>query len=97
MLEVSENWNHRQSLAFTMTEDEACAFGLDMAMDSANPRIMRELDGELKDLLERLSANLDRVEILAGALVGFARSVPDYEPKFHHMSRTSLPDHELRR
>ena len=68
-----------------------------MATDGANARIMRELDSELKDTLSRLSANLDRVEILAGALAGFARSVPDYEPKFHHLRHVSLRKHELGR
>ena len=68
-----------------------------MATDNANARIMRELDTELKDTLDRLSANLDRVKILAGALAGFARSVPEYEPKFHHLSRVSLRKHELGR
>jgi hypothetical protein len=68
-----------------------------MATDSANARVMRELDSELKDTLDRLSVNLDRVEILAGALAGFARSVPEYEPKFHHVNQVSLRKHELGR
>lgn len=68
-----------------------------MDMDRANRRIMRELDSELKDTLDRLSANLDRVAILAGALAGFARSVPDYAPKFHNMSQVNLRKHELGR
>lgn len=43
---------------------------------------------ELDAALSRLRNDIDRVELWAGALSGFAQPVPDYEPA---MQRYSLP------
>lgn len=39
----------------------------------------------LQESLDRLRADIDQVEIWAGALEGFNRPVPDYEPMRQHL------------
>ena len=48
---------------------------------------MERLKGELHRLVDRMHADLDRVEILVAALGGFSRPVPDYKPRFQHLGR----------
>jgi hypothetical protein len=62
-----------------------------MATEKATTRILRDLHGALA----KLSGDLDRVEILTGALAGFSRPVPDYEPAFRHLNHLALSEHEL--
>lgn len=57
--------------------------------------VAQKITEELQRKLAKMSADLDRVEILTAALVGFSRPVPDYEPAFHHLNKTTLRDHEL--
>jgi hypothetical protein len=38
----------------------------------------------LQESLNRLRNDLDRVEILAGALEGFTQPIPDYSPRCEH-------------
>jgi hypothetical protein len=62
-----------------------------MGNDQASERLAEDL----QRTLEKLSVNVDRVEILTAAIAGFRRPVPDYEPKFHHGYGPSLRDHTL--
>lgn len=66
-----------------------------MATQKPNTRILRDLDDALERMMDRLDVDLDRVQILAGALAGFVRPVPDYEPRFHHLRQAMLNAHEL--
>jgi hypothetical protein len=43
------------------------------------------LADELRCLIDNMRTDFDRVEILLGALDGFNRPVPDYEPAFSHL------------
>ncbi len=54
------------------------------------------LKRELSRAVEKLKADLDRVELLTAALSAFHRPVPDYEPTFRHTHRMGLSAHELR-
>ena len=45
--------------------------------------------------LDRLRDDLDRVELLALALNIFSQPIPEYEPRFHHIRRTALTEHEM--
>jgi len=40
---------------------------------------------ELRCLIDTMRTDFDRVEILLGALDGFSRRVPDYEPAFNYL------------
>jgi hypothetical protein len=40
---------------------------------------------ELRCLFDTMRTDFDRIEILLGALDGFSRRVPDYEPEFSHL------------
>lgn len=62
-----------------------------MGTDNVAQRITEELQRKLATM----SADLDRVEILAAALIGFSRPVPEYESAFHHVHPTTLREHEL--
>jgi hypothetical protein len=56
---------------------------------------MERLKGELYGLVDRMRADLDRVEILIAALNGFNRPVPGYEPRFRHLPQFGPRAHEL--
>lgn len=45
--------------------------------------------------IDRLRAELDRIEILSAALNAFSKPVPDYEPAFRHVRNADLRTHEL--
>jgi hypothetical protein len=62
-----------------------------MGTETATDRVKRELDGAL----DTLRADLDRIDILTAALIGFSKPVPDYEPTFQHMRHLTLNAHEL--
>ena len=62
-----------------------------MATEQPITRITQELDR----VLDMLNTDLDRLEIVAGALAGLSRPVPDYEPWFHHVREPALPRFEL--
>ncbi len=64
-----------------------------MATEPATDQLM----SELRQTLDHMHADLDRVELLAAAVVGFAQPVPDYEPIFQHFNRMPLSAHELGR
>ncbi len=64
-----------------------------MAPENTTDRLKRELS----QAVEKLKADLDRVELLTAALSAFHKPVPDYEPTFQHAHRMSLSAHELRR
>jgi hypothetical protein len=63
-----------------------------MAPEHPTDRLKRELSRAV----EKLKADLDRVELLTAALSAFHRPVPDYEPTFRHTHRMALSAHELR-
>jgi hypothetical protein len=67
------------------------AKGLAMKTNSAIDRVKRDLNRAL----DTMRADLDRIDILAAALVAFSRSVPDYEPAFRHMPYLTLSAHEI--
>jgi hypothetical protein len=52
--------------------------------DSAENKIV----DNLKDALEQLRQDLDRVELWAGALGCFQTPVPEYQPGDHHLLPT---------
>ncbi len=55
----------------------------------------QRLTNELQRALDRINGELARVELLAAALAGLSRPVPEYEPRFHHLGPARLTDHEL--
>ena len=62
-----------------------------MATEPATHRLI----GELRQTLDDMHADLDRVELLTAALHAFAQPVPDYEPSFQHIiARIPLGAHE---
>jgi hypothetical protein len=65
--------------------------GLDMGANTAIDRMRRELHG----VLDHMLVDLDRIEILLGALNGFSQPIPDYEPGFHHLRQATRLAHEL--
>jgi hypothetical protein len=58
---------------------------------SAIDRIRRELSRVLNDV----RGDLERVEILTGALNAFNKPVPDYEPAFQHINGLALKQHQI--
>ena len=64
-----------------------------MVHDNATDRLKRELSRAV----EKLRADLDRVEFLTAALCAFHRPIPEYEPTFHHTPRMRLSAYELGR
>jgi hypothetical protein len=62
-----------------------------MPPENATDRLKRELSRAV----EKLRADLDRVELLTAALTAFHRPVPDYEPRFRHTERMNLSAYEL--
>jgi len=62
-----------------------------MGTDAAIAKVRRDLDRAF----DRTRVELERVEILAAGLAAFNAPVPNYEPTFHHLRRTSLNTHEL--
>ena len=55
-----------------------------------------QIKGQLHRAIDEMRDDFARIELLAAALEVFSQPVPDYEPKFHHLHRTSLNAHELR-
>lgn len=62
-----------------------------MATEAAVDRVKRELNRAF----DRTRADLERVEILAAGLAAFSAPIPNYEPRFHHLRRPNLREHEL--
>lgn len=62
-----------------------------MKPDNAIDRVKRDLH----DVVDRMHANLDRIEILTAALGAFSKPVPDYEPNFQHMRHLTMRAQEL--
>ncbi|MSO66411.1 MAG: hypothetical protein EXR03_07465 [Pseudolabrys sp.] len=62
-----------------------------MKSEAAIDRVRRDL----RRALDTTRADLDRVEILAAALSGFSKPIPDYEPGFHHMRHLTLDAHRI--
>jgi hypothetical protein len=56
---------------------------------------MERLKGDLGGALHNVRAELERVEILAAALYGFSKPIPDYEPTFQHVAPGQLNRHEI--
>jgi len=61
---------------------------------ATEPATYRLID-ELRQTLDHMNADLDRVEFLTAVLHGFARPVPEYEPRFQHLNHVALSEHEL--
>jgi hypothetical protein len=55
-----------------------------------------QIKGQLHRAIDEMRDDFARIELLAAALEVFGQPVPDYEPEFHHLHRTSLSAHELR-
>ena len=54
-------------------------------MSTATENTAGKLLVDLRQTLDRMNLELDRIEILTGALCAFAHPVPDYEPTFQHL------------
>lgn len=63
---------------------------------ATEPGVPRLID-ELRQTLDHMQAELDRIELLTAALHGFAQAVPDYAPSFQHLTRIPLSAHEIGR
>ncbi|HEY1474730.1 MAG TPA: hypothetical protein VGF53_11675 [Pseudolabrys sp.] len=63
-----------------------------MADEAATDRITRDL----REAIETMRSDLDRVELLAAALNIFSVPVPDYEPRLRYPHRAPLSRYELR-
>jgi len=68
----------------------------------ATEQPITQIRDELGCVVDMLNNDLDRLEIVAGALAGLSSPVPDNEPWFHHLHgpalcRYELGDHEERR
>jgi hypothetical protein len=50
------------------------------------------IPGRLRESLQQLRVDIDRVEIWAGALEGFAQPVPDYDPSPAHILPAEEPN-----
>jgi hypothetical protein len=50
---------------------------------------------DLHRLLDNMHADLDRIDILSAGLSAFSAPIPDYEPRFRHLSHLTLTEHEL--
>lgn len=53
------------------------------------------LKGELQRSVERVRAELDKIEILSAAMSAFSQPVPKYEPSFVHMRHATASAVEL--
>lgn len=53
------------------------------------------LKRELQRAVERIRAELDKIEILSAAMSAFSQPVPDYEPRFHHLRHVMANAHEF--
>lgn len=62
-----------------------------MKPESAIDRVRREL----RCVLDHVCADLDRIEILIGALNAFSKPVPSYEPTFQHIDGLALTQHQI--
>lgn len=62
-----------------------------MKTETAKERIRRQL----RCVIVNIRADLNRVEILAAALSAFGSPVPDYEPRFRHVSDMTLSAHQI--
>ena len=57
---------------------------------------IENLKREMNRALERIMRDLDRLDILAAAMAGFSRPVPDYECGFQHLRHQTASVTELR-
>lgn len=57
---------------------------------------IENLKREMNRALERIMRDLDRLDILAAAMAGFSRPVPDYEYGFQHLRHQTARATELR-
>jgi hypothetical protein len=55
----------------------------------------QRLMNDLQRAIDNIRGELARVELLAAALAGLSRPVPEYKPRFHHLGPQRLTDHEL--
>lgn len=50
---------------------------------------------ELHATVERIRAELDKIDILSAAMAAFSKPVPDYEPGFRHLRHVTASALEL--
>ena len=50
-----------------------------------NGNARNDIEQQLQRLVDTMRDDLDRIEILTGALNAFSQPVPDYEPRLRHM------------
>jgi hypothetical protein len=62
-----------------------------------NEAATETIKGQLHRVLDDLRTDIERVELLTAALDAFSSPVPEYEPKFHHVQRSSRQVKELGR
>jgi len=61
----------------------------------ATEQPITQITEDLNRVLDLLNNDLDRLEIVAGALAGLSSPVSDYEPWFQHLHGPGLPRYEL--
>ncbi len=66
------------------------------AMSKEPGTASEQLKRELNRAIDRIRAELDRIEILSAALGAFSAPVPEYDPGFHHLRHVSANVIELR-
>jgi hypothetical protein len=54
-----------------------------------------QISRRLRRVLDNMSADIERVEMLSAALAGLSKPVPAYEPAFHHLHAVALRDHQI--
>ncbi len=72
--------------------DKPKVMGMTKEPGTAADRIKRDMSRAL----DRMRVELDRVEIMATALVAFTKPVPEYEPGFQHLRYASASAFEIR-
>lgn len=60
------------------------------------PDAVERVRQELHRAVESVRMELDRIELLTGALDAFSRPVPDYEPRLRHLHQPPLNAFRLR-
>lgn len=56
---------------------------------------MERLRRDLHRVLDDMRSDLERIEILTAAMIGFSKPVPDYEDGFRHMPHMRLDAHRM--
>jgi hypothetical protein len=64
-------------------------------MPRENGTATDRLKRELQRAVERIRVELDKIDLLSGAMAAFSKPVPDYEPGFRHLRHVTASALEL--